>query len=139
MALKGKSFMAALTVLMLARACALSNTVYGNLIRYHHAVDPDVLMALITVMNRDRETHPLELDDTAALNVVAACDITRKMFASDELDEIMKDQNVPKFNANARDNVIDFSNFLIKDILRNGTFRKEIEELLSKLEETIQP
>ena len=71
--------------------------------------------------------------------MVAASDIARKMFASDEFDEIMKTQDVPEVNALARANIIDFSNFIINELFNNGTFKKEIDELLIQLKKTIQP
>ncbi|MBK5284891.1 MAG: hypothetical protein JJE25_05780, partial [Bacteroidia bacterium] len=116
-----------------------SDTIYGNLIRYHHAVDPEVLSEMIIAMQSNRENGKFELNDTAVLSLVAASDIARKMFASDEFDEIMKTQDVPEVNDVVRDNIIDFSNFIIKELSNNGTFKKEIDELLIQLEEAIQP
>ena len=134
-----KSSAAALIVLTLARACAESDTIYGNLIRYHHAVDPEVLSEMIIAMQSNRENGKFELNETAVLSMVAASDIARKMFASDEFDEIMKTQDVPEVNALARANIIDFSNFIINELFNNGTFKKEIDELLIQLKKTIQP
>ncbi|MBK5284313.1 MAG: hypothetical protein JJE25_02835, partial [Bacteroidia bacterium] len=63
-----KSSAAALIVLTLARACTESDTIYGNLIRYHHAVDPEVLSEMIIAMQSNRENGKFELNDTAVLS-----------------------------------------------------------------------
>lgn len=67
--LKGRAFAAFKLMLVLSRSCVLSDTIFGNLIRYHHLADPDLLKALPLVLDRDGETRPLELDEPAVLNV----------------------------------------------------------------------
>jgi len=52
-------------------------------------MDPEVLSEMIIAMQSNRENGKFELNDTAVLSMVAL-DIARKMFASDEFDEIMK-------------------------------------------------
>ena len=123
----------------LAKACALSDTIFGNLIRFHSAVDTELLYALILVLERDGQSHPLELNEPAVLNLVAACDIARKMFSCDAADAVIRQEKITMMNNTIRENLIDFSNVIINDLIKNGTYGRQISELLIQLDETIQP
>ena len=71
--------------------------------------------------------------------MVAACDIVRKMFACDAFDVVTKDCGITLWDKETVANLIDFSNFLINDLIRQGTFKQKIKELLIELDEKIQP
>ncbi len=134
-----QSYIALLLITKLARACCLSDTLYGNLIRYHHAVDPEVLLQLEVMLEQDKNKSPLAVNEVAVLNIIAACDIVRKMFACDAFDVITKDLGIAVWEKGRIDNLIDFSNHLINDLIKDGTFRQQIAEVLAELDEKIQP
>ena len=134
-----KSYSALLLISKLAGSCALSDTLFGNLIRYHHAVDTGILNDLATLLEENGNTKPLAVNEVAVLQIVAACDIVRKMFACDALDAVTKDCGITLWEKDVINNLIDFANFLINDLIRQGTFKKQIEKLLVGLEEKIQP
>ena len=133
------SYAATLIVLKMAYTCALSDSSFGELIREQDAVDPNVLIAIETLLQRDGNSIPISLDECGVLNVIAACDIVRKMFACDALDVVMKDLEIDSFKGFERYNIIDYSNTLINDLKNGDLFNEEINELLVKLEENIFP
>lgn len=134
-----KSYSSLLLISKLASSCALSDTLFGNLIRYHHAVDTGILNDLATLLEENGNTKPLAVNEVAVLQIIAACDIVRKMFACDAFDVVTKDCQVTLWEKDVINNLIDFANFLINDLIRQGTFKKQIEKLLVQLEEKIQP
>ena len=137
--LGAKSYAATLIVLKMAYTCALSDSNFGELIREQDAVDPNVLIAIEAVLQRDGIGKPLYLDDCGVLNVIAACDIVRKMFACDALDVVMKDLEIDSFKGFERYNIIDYSNTLINDLKNGDAFHDEINKLLINLEDKIYP
>ena len=79
------------------------------------------------------------MNECAMLNIVAVCDIVRKMFACDAFDVVTKDRGITVWNKEVVANLIEFSNLLIIDIIRQGTFKQKTEALLIELDENIQP
>jgi hypothetical protein len=134
-----KSYAAMNMVLVLAHACYISDTEFGKLIRSCNVVDIEVIKAIKNVLERDGQQTPLKLDLVGTLNIVAACDIVRKMFACDAIDDVQENLGADVFDEFFRDNIIGYSNHVIKTLSQTAAFHKEIKKLLAELEKSIYP
>ncbi len=134
-----QSYGAMLLVLKLARSCVSSNSTFGNVLRYENAVDLNVLLAIETVLERDGQTVPLNLDYIGVTNVLVASDIVCKMFCCDAIDYVLKDLGVENLNDTARSNVISYATSLIKMFSEFEPFKDEIAQILIETEQKIYP
>ena len=134
-----QSYGAMLLVLKLGRSCVSSNSTFGNVLRYENAVDLNVLLAIETVLERDGQTVPLELDYIGVSNVIVACDIVCKMFCCDAVDYVMKEFGVENLNDIARSNIISYATTLIQMLSELDPFKEDIAKLLIETEQKIYP
>jgi hypothetical protein len=118
---------------------AKSETDFGKQIRLHHLLDPAAIEFLSDMFTNNDKKNPFIITQHHLQNIVSACDITRKLFLSDDLEKIKTEAGFKPIPEIARNNTIRFCDFFIKQVGNNEQMKPFITDLLFALEKDLKP
>jgi hypothetical protein len=122
--------------LHIAINAAKTDTSFGYLVRNLEGIDTGIFKAILQALAAEPDKRQFQFDENSLLHLVAACDIARKSFLCDAIDEV-EHLSCLSIGEGARTKVIRYCNARIKQFSESELSKNEVLPLLARLDEIL--